>query len=82
MFGEIEPSCISGMNEVPKYGNREIAPAKSATATSTVIFGLFSKVGDYRISLLCAGFLFIPAALIAWRMPELRDSPEPSAPVE
>jgi hypothetical protein len=36
-----------------------------------VIFGLFSKVGDYRIALLCAGSLFLPAALLAWRLPEL-----------
>ena len=26
-----------------------------AAAAGTVVFGLFSKVGDYRIALLCAG---------------------------
>jgi hypothetical protein len=42
-------------------------------AAGTVIFGMFSKVGDYRIALLCAGSLFLPAALIAWRLPDLPD---------
>jgi MFS family permease len=36
----------------------------------TVMFGLVSKVGDYRLALLYAGFLFIPAAGVAWMMPE------------
>jgi MFS family permease len=40
-------------------------------AAGTVIFGMFSKVGDYRIALLWAGSLFLPAALIAWRLPDL-----------
>ena len=44
-----------------------------AAAAGTVIFGLFSHVGDYRIALLCAGSLFLPATLIAWRLPELSD---------
>src|SRR5262245_59523544 len=39
----------------------------------TVFFGLFSKVGDYRLALLYAGFLFLPAAGIAWMLPELVD---------
>jgi hypothetical protein len=34
-----------------------------AAALGTVFFGLFSKVGDYRLALLYAGFLFIPAAV-------------------
>ena len=42
-----------------------------AAAVGTVVFGLFSKVGDYRMALLFAGTLFLPAALIAWRLPEL-----------
>jgi hypothetical protein len=42
-----------------------------AAAAGTVVFGLFSKVGDYRIALLYAGSLFLPAALIALRLPEL-----------
>ena len=45
-------------------------------AAGTVIFGMFSKVGDYRIALLCAGSLFLPAALIAWRLPDLPDDEE------
>jgi MFS family permease len=42
-----------------------------AAAAGTVVFGLFSRVGDYRIALIAAGSLFLPAALIAWRLPEL-----------
>jgi predicted MFS family arabinose efflux permease len=42
-----------------------------AAAVGTVVFGLFSKVGDYRIALLCAGILFLPATLIALWLPEL-----------
>jgi len=39
----------------------------------TVFFGLFSKVGDYRLALLYAGCLFLPAAGVAWLLPELTD---------
>src|SRR5437016_14003998 len=41
-----------------------------AAAFGTVFFGLFTKVGDYRLALLCAGFLFVPAAAIACLLPE------------
>jgi MFS family permease len=44
-----------------------------AAAAGTVVFGLFSQVGDYRIALLYAGSLFLLAALIAWWLPELSD---------
>jgi MFS family permease len=44
-----------------------------AAGLGTVFFGLFTKVGDYRLALLYAGFLFLPAAAIAWIMPELPD---------
>jgi MFS family permease len=47
-----------------------------AAAVGTVIFGLFTKVGDYRIALLFAGSLFLPATVIAWRLPELDDRDE------
>jgi hypothetical protein len=49
---------------------------------ATIVFGLFSYKSalgtaaaglDYRATLLCAGFLFLPAALIAWLLPELKD---------
>ncbi|MGE3314550.1 MAG: MFS transporter [Planctomycetaceae bacterium] len=36
----------------------------------TVFFGLFSKVGDYRLAIVYAGFLFVPAAAFAWMLPE------------
>ena len=43
-----------------------------AAAAGTVVFGLFSRVGDYRIALLCAG-LALPAGdtagLVATRTP-------------
>ena len=49
-------------------------------AFGTVIFGLFSKVGDYRMALLYAGCLFLPATVIALWLPELSDVA--AAPVE
>jgi MFS family permease len=42
-----------------------------AAGLGTVFFGLFAKVGDYRLSLLYASFLFIPTAAVAWLLPEL-----------
>jgi MFS family permease len=39
----------------------------------TVFFGLFAEVGDYRHALLYAGFLFVPAAAVAWMLPEPPD---------
>jgi MFS family permease len=44
-----------------------------AAGLGTVVFGLFTKVGDYRLALFYAGFLFLPAAGIAWMMPELSE---------
>ncbi len=35
------------------------------SAVGVVFFGLFQQVGDYRRTLLYAGFLFLPAALLA-----------------
>jgi len=42
-------------------------------AIGTVFFGLFTKVGDYRMALLCAGFLFLPAAAVSMMMPRVKD---------
>jgi MFS family permease len=42
-------------------------------AFGTVFFGLFSKVGDYRLALLYAGFLFLPAMAVALLLPELTE---------
>ncbi|MBI4581481.1 MAG: MFS transporter [Planctomycetes bacterium] len=39
----------------------------------TVFFGLFSQVGDFRLAMFYASFLFIPAAGAAWFLPELSD---------
>jgi len=44
-----------------------------AAAMGTVFFGLFSKVGDFRTALTFASFLFLPAALFAWWLPEPAD---------
>ena len=44
-----------------------------AAAFGTVFFGLFSKVGDYRLALFYAGFLFLPAAAVALFLPEPPD---------
>lgn len=41
-----------------------------AAAFGTVFFGLFNKVGDYRLALLYAGFLFLPTAAVACLLPE------------
>ena len=41
-----------------------------AAGVGTVFFGLFSKVGDFRLALFYAGFLFLPAAVIAWFLPD------------
>jgi MFS family permease len=43
-------------------------------AVGTVVFGLFSNVGDHRHALLYASFLFLPAALIALFLPHSRDA--------
>ena len=44
-----------------------------AAGLGTVFFGLFSKVGDHRLALFYAGFLFLPAAAFAWLLPEPPD---------
>jgi len=43
-----------------------------AAAGGVVFFGLFSKVGDYRMALLYAGLVFLPAAGLAAFLPEPR----------
>lgn len=44
-----------------------------AAAFGTVFFGLFSHIGDHRMALFYAGFLFLPAAACALMMPKARD---------
>lgn len=46
-----------------------------ASAFGVVFFGLFQKVGDYRMTLLYAGLLFLPAMLVALKLPEPTDEP-------
>jgi MFS family permease len=43
-------------------------------AGGTIFFGLFSQVGDYRLTLFYAGFLFLPAALLACFLPNLHEA--------
>jgi MFS family permease len=42
-----------------------------AAAVGTVYFGTYSHAGDYRLVLLYAAFLFLPAAAFAMLLPEL-----------
>jgi len=44
-----------------------------AAAFGMVFFGLFSNVGDHRLALFYAGFLFLPAAVAAMFMPHAKD---------
>jgi MFS family permease len=44
-----------------------------AAGVGTVFFGLVSGVGDYRMAIFYAGFLFLPAAGIALLLPETSD---------
>ena len=53
-----------------------------AAAVGTVVFGLFSKVGDFRLVLFYAGFMFIPAAAASLFLPEPPDERSSVAPVE
>jgi MFS family permease len=56
-----------------------------AAGLGTVFFGLFSPVhspGDYRLALLYAGFLFLPAAGVALILPEPPDEPLSNGPME
>jgi MFS family permease len=50
-----------------------------AAGLGTVLFGMFSQVGDYRLALLAAGFLFLPAAGIALFLPDLPEEQPLSA---
>ena len=51
-------------------------------AGGTVYFGLYSQGGDHRFTLLYAGFLFLPAALVAMLLPEPPDETPPGGPIE
>ncbi len=46
-----------------------------AAAAGTVYFGLFSKVGDFRVALMYASFLFLPPVLVVLLMPEPPEEP-------
>jgi MFS family permease len=45
-------------------------------AAGTVVFAFGLKVTDLRVALLCVSVLFVPAMLVALRMPDLRDAGE------
>jgi MFS family permease len=51
-------------------------------AFGTIFSGWFSKGGDFRHALIYAGFLYIPAMLVAVMLPDLRDDTSPTAPLE
>jgi MFS family permease len=44
-----------------------------AAAAGTIVFAVLANVKDFRPALLVMGFLLLPAAAIAWVMPELAD---------
>ena len=44
-----------------------------AAGVGTVVFGLYAPVGDFRVALLCNGFLLLPAMRRVLFMPELND---------
>ena len=46
-----------------------------AAAVGTVVLRPLAQVGDFRLALLYAGFLFLPAMVVALLMPESRDNP-------
>lgn len=56
---------------------REISPSQwrsgIAAAFGTVFFGLNSNVGDHRAALLYAGLLLLPAAVLCWLLPYVKD---------
>jgi MFS family permease len=50
---------------------------RMAAAFGTVFFGLFARVGDFRLALLSSAFLFLPAAGLALTLPEPQDAQLP-----
>ena len=56
-------------------GDRFVAVniGRIAAAAGTIIFGLLSVVGDFRLALLCDGLLFIPSFISTLWMPNVRD---------
>jgi MFS family permease len=53
-----------------------------AAAAGTVFFGLFSQVSDFRTALFYTGFMFLPAGLVAWFLPDVPDERAAVAPLE
>ena len=53
-----------------------------AAAAGTVFFGLFSQMSDFHTALFYTGFVFIPAGVVAWFLPEVPDERGSVAPVE
>jgi MFS family permease len=55
-----------------------------AAAVGTVVFGLWAnnKLGDLRMPLLYSSFLFLPAMLAAWLLPDLQDAPTVAKPID
>jgi MFS family permease len=51
-----------------------------ASGFGTVFSGMLSQNGDYRLALICASFVFIPAGVISLFLPEPPDEPRGLAP--
>jgi MFS family permease len=47
-------------------------------AFGTVFFGLFAQVGNFRLALLYASFLFIPALAVVWLLPDAANIDRPA----
>ena len=55
-------------------GNSLRIIGRIASAAGVVFFGLFSQIGDYRITLIISGALFLPAAVVACFLPEREEA--------
>lgn len=50
-------------------------------ATGILVFGLTANLKDFRTALLIDSFLFLPAAMLAWVMPETVDNTQHARPI-
>jgi hypothetical protein len=64
------PAAISVPTLLAHDGRRLCYNFGRIAAFGTVFLGLFNRVGDYRLALLYAGFLFLPAGALACLLPE------------
>jgi len=63
--------CYRKLTEESDHGVR--VKAVGNPRVGVVLFGLFSRVGDHRLALFYGGFLFLPAGIISFLMPKVKD---------